>query len=233
MYFPWVGLLEQIRLADVFVHYDDVQFSKGSFSNRVQIKTHKGVAWMTIPLLGVRMGQSICEVQIDETRDWRGQHQDLLYQAYLDAPFRDEMLGLVQRVHERPAYSLADITRASIVELTRYFDLERTTRFVDSESLCIPGNGSRRVLDIVLALGGDRYVTGHGAKNYLDHASFEQSSIAVEYMDYRFVSYPQLHGAFTPYVSALDLVANCGMEGSAVICSSALSWREFMKGCVK
>ena len=47
MLFPWVGLLEQMRLADVFVHYDDVQFSKGSFVNRVQVKTPDGVRWMT------------------------------------------------------------------------------------------------------------------------------------------------------------------------------------------
>jgi hypothetical protein len=230
MYFPWVGLLEQIRLADIFVHYDDVQFSKGSFSNRVQIKTQKGVAWMTIPLRGVRLGQSISEVRLDETRDWRGQHQDMLYHAYFDAPFRDEMLGLVRRVHERSATSLADVARASTVELATYFDLELSTVFVDVENLGVSGVGSQRVHDVVAALGGDRYVTGHGAKNYLDHAIFEQSSIAVEYMNYSCISYPQLHGPFTPYVSALDLVANCGKAGLSVICSTGLSWELFMKG---
>ena len=38
MYFPWVGMLEQMALADVWVHLDDAQFSKGGFFNRVQIK---------------------------------------------------------------------------------------------------------------------------------------------------------------------------------------------------
>jgi hypothetical protein len=33
MFFPWVGMLEQLKLADTYVHYDDVQFEKGSFSN--------------------------------------------------------------------------------------------------------------------------------------------------------------------------------------------------------
>ena len=28
MLFPWVGMLEQVRLADSYVHYSDVQFSK-------------------------------------------------------------------------------------------------------------------------------------------------------------------------------------------------------------
>lgn len=230
MYFPWVGLLEQIRLADVFVHYDDVQFSKGSFSNRVQIKTAKGVNWMTIPLSGVRLGQSIVEVQTDNTRDWRGQHQEMLYQAYRSAPFRDEMLDLVRRAHQAPARSLADVARVSMLELTAYFDLAHGTRFVDVGDLDVPGASSQRVRDIVAALDGSRYVTGHGARNYLDHELFEGSSIAVEYMDYQRTPYPQLHGEFTPYVSALDLVANCGKEGKSVICSNSVHWREFMKG---
>ena len=228
MYFPWVGLLEQIRLADVFVHYDDVQFSKGSFSNRVQVKTPKGSSWITIPLRGVRLGQSIAEVQLDDTRDWRGQHQEMLHQLYRDAPFFDDMLAMVRRVHDAPAQGLADVAKASMLELASYFDLKRDTRFVDVDSLGVNGEGSQRVHDVVTALNGNRYVTGHGARNYLDHDLFEQSSISVEYMNYRCFLYQQLHGAFTPYVSALDLVANCGTEGRAFICSNSVYWRNFI-----
>ena len=57
MLFPWVGLFEQIRLADVFVHYDDVAFSKGSFFNRVQIKTLEvGSKWFNGPATTFRTG---------------------------------------------------------------------------------------------------------------------------------------------------------------------------------
>ena len=45
MYFPWVGLLEQIRLSDQFVHYDDVQYTRG-FYNRVQVKVPGAIRWM-------------------------------------------------------------------------------------------------------------------------------------------------------------------------------------------
>jgi len=50
MLFPWVGMLEQIKLANIVVHYDDVQYSKGSYVNRVQLKMPEGIKWMTIPL---------------------------------------------------------------------------------------------------------------------------------------------------------------------------------------
>ena len=55
MLFPWIGLLAQIKLADIIVHYDDVAFSKGSFTNRVQIKNQHGMNWMTVPLKNLKL----------------------------------------------------------------------------------------------------------------------------------------------------------------------------------
>ena len=83
------------------------------------------------------------------------------------------------------------------------------------------GSSAQRVCDIVQVLEGTDYITGHGARNYLDHAAFERSAISVRYMDYRCVSYEQGHGEFTPYVTALDLVANCGRDGARFIQSEA------------
>ena len=230
MFFPWVGMLEQIRLAEVYVHYGDVQFSKGSFTNRVQIKTAAGMKWLTVPLDDVRLGQSIEEVRICRRRDWRGQHLELLRQAYAKAPYADDMLALVEGVYAADHDRLDDLARASISGLCDYFRLSAGRRFVRSQELGIPGASSQRVLRIVQALGGTTYITGWGARNYLDHALFEAQGVRVEYMDYCKASYPQLHGEFTPFVSALDLVANCGRAGVGTICSNTVYWKEFLNG---
>src|ERR1700677_4688611 len=87
MFFPWPGFLEQVACADVLVHYDDVQFSKGSFTNRVQVKTAQGVKWMTVPLQDLRLGDSIMETHVKPTCDWGPRHLALLSQAYKSAPF--------------------------------------------------------------------------------------------------------------------------------------------------
>jgi len=228
MYFPWVGFLEQLRLADLFVLYDDVQFSKGSFTNRVQIKTAAGPRWLTVPLPGIRLGQRIDEVCLDERRDWRAQHRDMLWQAYRKAPFVADMLALVDDVFNRPATTLSELSHASVLALADYFGLAVHLRQLNAAAMGIDGSGSQRVLDIVRAVGGTVYITGHGARNYLDHQAFEDAGIAVHYMDYRRLAYPQLHGEFTPYVSALDLVANCGREGARYIQSTTLEWKKFI-----
>jgi hypothetical protein len=147
MYFPWVGLLEQVRQSDAFVHYDDVQFTRG-FYNRVQVKTSRGTQWLTVPLRDQHRGQLIDEVTVDDRSDWRSQHLEVLKQAYANAPHYQEMLALVEKVFNQPISSLADVSRNSIVALAEYFDLNHDTRFVDSRELGVDGSSSRRLVSL-------------------------------------------------------------------------------------
>jgi hypothetical protein len=181
-----------------------------------------------VPLKGQHRGQRIDEVQIDDSTDWRQRHRDMLLQACRKAPFCGEMLALLDLVLAKPSETLADLSRTSLMALAQYFGLDSNRTFIDSHDLVIGGSASERLLNIVRAVGGDTYVTGHGAKNYLDHALFEKAGISVRYMSYRCTPYPQLHGEFTPYVTALDLIANCGKQGRCIIASQAIPWRDFI-----
>ena len=229
MYFPWPGFLEQIALCDTFVNYTDVQYSRGSFSNRVQIKTQKGVRWLTVPLRNKHLGQRIDEVHIEMNKDWRRSQRDQLLQAYSDAPYLSEMLDIIDAVFSSSYDCLADIAVASTMALVEYFGLEHGRTFRGSTELGIAGSGTQRVFDICSLLGAATYLTGHGARNYLDHEHFEARGIDVRYMDYGLAEWPQRHGSHTPYVSALDLVANCGRAGARMLGGRATPWREFLQ----
>lgn len=229
MYFPWAGLLEQVLRADVFVHYDDVQFTRGSHTNRVQVKTAGGVRWLTVPLADVSLGTRICDIRMQPLERWVMKHIRTLEQSYAKAPSAAGMLALVEEVFAAAPSTLAELSRASLRHLCRALDIGSACRFLDSSELCIGGHGSERVLGIVKALGGTVYLTGWGARDYLRHEDFEAEGIEVRYMDYRIGPYPQLHGDFTPFVSALDLLANCGAGGRAHLHSQSLPWREFVR----
>lgn len=228
MYFPWVGILEQIRLSNVFVHYEDVQFSKGSFSKRVQVKTETGIRWLTVPLRNQMLGQDINEVEINYCVDWQRSHRDILKQAYTKSAYKADMFDLVDDVFSRKYDSLAELSKASMMSLVRYFGLEHGRTFIDSPDLEIAGSSTQRLIDICDHLRATRYITGHGARNYLAHEAFEAEGIEVHYIGYALSSYKQLHGPFTPYVTALDLVANCGKEGVHHILGKPIPWREFI-----
>jgi len=228
MLFPWVGLLEQIHLADVLVHYDDVQFSKGSFTNRVQVKTPKGVEWMTVPLRDLKLGMVIDEVKTAPSELWWGKHMALLDRSFEGAPYAEDALMIAREVYEVDHPSIGHLARASMLLLGEYFGLLNNKRLMDVRELCIDGSGSQRVLNIVRAVGGTVYLTGHGARNYLDHEAFEQAGIQVQYMQYESHPYSQRWGEFTPFVTALDLVASHGRDGQRFLSSSGVAWRKFL-----
>ena len=226
MFFPWVGYFEQIRLADVFVFFDDVQMPRGrSLVKRVQVKTRQGSSWLTVP---VRKGGDIAinRVQLDEEGDWRRRHRELLRHAYGQAPYFKEMMRIADEVYGWDTDSLCDMNCRAIESISRSFGLE--TRFVRSSSFDVEGRQSHKLLGLLQQLEATTYITGHGARTYLDHELFERQGIEVAYMDYQRQAYAQLHGGFDPHVSVLDLIANRGWDGVDVIKSGTVSWREFI-----
>jgi hypothetical protein len=230
MYFPWVGMFEQIRLCDIYVHYDDVQFSKGSFTNRVQIKTDnaEGFNWLTVPLKSAKLGVKINEVEIDYKKNWPGRHLELLKQSYKNAPFKAEMLEIAEQLFDEKHSLMGELSKRSMDLISEYYDLQENRRFYVSSRLPVGGSSTKRVFDLVTYFKCDKYITGHGARNYLDHQLFEDNGISVEYMDYRRMPYPQQFEEFNPHVSILDLIANTGKEGEKFIISTTKKWREFI-----
>ncbi len=84
-YLPWLGYFAKMARADVFVFLDDVQFSKQSYINRVQILRDDGCSrWLTVPV-HVSLGQAINEVRPAKA-GWARAHLDTLRGAYKAAP---------------------------------------------------------------------------------------------------------------------------------------------------
>jgi len=226
--FPWIGLFEQVRLTDIFVFYDDVQFSKGHFQDRVQIKTSKGFKWMTVPKAGVRLNQKICEVEIEYKTNWKKSHLDFLKQIYKPAPFYDDMISVVKSVYDNNHKYLSQITIESTMSVAEYYGLLKNREFFISSNLAVNGHSTQRVLEFVKYFKASRYITAMGALKYFDFELFEKENKKVEFVDYKKLPYPQLYGNFNPYVSILDLIANTGKEGISYISSSSVYWKEFI-----
>jgi hypothetical protein len=74
-----------------------------------------------------------------------------------------------------------------------------------------------RLVDICRRTGADTYLSGAGGRDYLDLAQFEAAGIRVTFQDYPHPTYPQRFGPFEPFMSAVDLLFNCGGESLAIL----------------
>ncbi len=226
MLFPWPGFFEQLQLADVYIYLDDAQFSKGSFTNRIQLQRGERQTWLTIPLAGKGSFQRICDLKA-APGDWREKHAALI-DAFLDgAPHADAAGQLFRRVYAEP--DLDSLLISSIETSAQALDIGRGRRVLRSQHMAAKGRSWRRVLDLVLEVGGDRYLTGHGAADYLDHEAFEAAGVAIDYVDYSLATWQRGGGPETPYQSVLDLIAWTGPEAQRYLRPATLPWRTFLQ----
>ena len=87
-----------------------------------------------------------------------------------------------------------------------------------------------RVLKLVQKFEGNRYITGHGSKNYFDHHLLKHLGIGVDYIDYYISSWNQNTKEFTAFVSSLDLIVNGSQQERKLHLNLFIvNWKDFLK----
>jgi hypothetical protein len=214
-YLPWLGFFDQMRRADIFVYYDDVQFDRRGWRNRNRIKLPTGPHWLTVPVRQRGQQQLILDVEIETDAPWADKHLSTIRHFYAQAPYLKRYLPELEEMLKRPWQRLVELDIAVIQLMCDWLGLKRAT--VSSSELGIRGEQSQRLLDICLHLGASRYLTGDAAKSYLDVELFARHNVEVQWHGYKHPVYPQQHGAFIPYLSALDLLLNCGDRSAMIL----------------
>jgi hypothetical protein len=218
-YIPWRGYFDQIRRADVFVFYDDVQYDKHGWRNRNQIKTTQGKQWITIPVhsKGVTDGINIKDVRIDWSKSWRKKHLNALTIAYSKAPFFETYKPWLESIFSRKDEYLADFTINTKVELARILGITHTRFMKSSELPNLRGEKTDRVIDVLERVGATHYICGPSASSYMEPEKFDEAGIPFEYMEYNYPEYPQLHPPYDPFVTILDLLFMMGEDALSYI----------------
>lgn len=218
-YIPWRGYFHQMRKADVFVFFDDVQYTKKSWRSRNRIKGRERTQWLTIPVHArgsITNRTPIKDIRIDWTTAWNVYHREKLREYYERAPFYGPYSELLDRLYATRAERLADFTIASSIELARALSI-LDTRFVRSSELDAPGEGTGRVLSILRRVGASHLINGPTARAYTDESLLTAAGITIEYMRYDYPPYPQLAEPFDPQVSILDLLLMVGPDAPRYI----------------
>lgn len=213
-YLPWLGYFDKIDKADIFVLLDDVQYKKNEWQNRNKIRTSSGWQWITVPVR-YRFGRKINQVKIDNNRDWRRNHYKSLSMHYQKAPYFQDYVPFLKRAYAQDWGYLVDICSYFIGYLVSVLGI--TTRLVRSSQLRVTGNRSDRLVNICKELGADTYLSGQGAKTYLNLRQFKKEAIKVSFQDFVHPSYKQAYKEFEPFMSIIDLMFNCGAESLQVL----------------
>jgi hypothetical protein len=212
-YIPWKGYFDIIHDADLFLFYDDVQFTRQDWRSRNRVKSQQGLQWLSLPV-GVGLNRLICDVPLEGKR-WAIKHYKTLVQCYGRTPHWDELHPFINEVYLQRSWQwLAEFNQFVIRHVAREW-LGIRTEFGDSRTWSPQGVKSERLLDLLTKVSASRYVSGPSGRHYLDEASFARAGIELVYKDYAgYPKYPQRFPPFDHYVTVFDLLCNIGLTSS-------------------
>jgi hypothetical protein len=222
-FIPWIGFFDRLLKSDIFVVLDNVQLLRRGWHNRDKIKTAKGPMWLTVPINWKgRSNQLINEAEIDNIQNWRRKQLKALDFWYKKAPYFDRYFPQIEKIYSRRHQKLVDLNVDLLNFLSQAFEIEVEVIF--ASSLNVTAKSTDLMVRIVKAVGGDTYLSGIGAKDYLDEQKFEQARLKVIWQKFEHPVYPQLHGEFIPDLSSIDFLFNCGDKCVNIL--KKASWRE-------
>ncbi len=199
-----------MNIADVFVIYDEVEFSKNDWRNRNRIKTSQGVQWLTIPVkLKGKSHHYISDIQISYEK-WNIKHWKTIQSNYGKAAFFTDNKEWLSELYNNCTFKYLSEINFHFLNAIRQ-KLGITTPLIWSSDLNLSGDRNEKLINICKMLNGTEYISGPSAKGYLDTELFEKHNISVKWMDYSgYPQYNQLYGPFEHGVSILDLILNEG-----------------------
>jgi len=210
-YIPWKGYFDIINQSELFVLYDEVQYTNNDWRNRNRIKTAHGIQWLTIPVHYVaKFEQSIKDTKIAQP-NWYAKHWKTLQMVHGRAPYfkhyKDRLEALYMSM-EGVEY-LSEINETFLRAICQWLGIH--TEFKHSTDFAPTKGRVERLIHLCEQAGATHYLSGPSAMSYIEGVAFEPHHIQLCYMDYEgYAEYPQAYPPFEHKVTILDLLFNVG-----------------------
>jgi hypothetical protein len=209
-FFPYLGYFQLMSSVDVFVVYDNIQFSKGGWIQRNRMLLNGRDEIFSLPLkkdsdfLDIR-DRRLADDYIERNKKILRRFEN----AYSKAPYFREVFPLVQRCflfegHE----NLFDFLLFSISEIGSFLEINPNIK-ISSE---LEGDGDRlknkaRVISLCKYLKATIYINPIGGQSLYNKQEFESEGLLLKFIKMRELCYQQFGGReFVPNLSILDVL---------------------------
>lgn len=203
-FFPYIGYFSLMAAADVFLAYDNVQYTRPGWINRNRILRDGMPDWWTAV---VTDAPHTADINQRHYRDWPTQRRrmlDLLAQRYRRAPHREAGLALVEQALAADEDNVARCNTRLLAVLADALDLGCRIEFASDVPHDPALRGVDRVLAICAAMGATTYVNSPGGMALYRPADFEACGIALRFVQPEPEPYAQFGESFVPWLSIVD-----------------------------
>jgi hypothetical protein len=205
--FPYTGYFQLIRACDVFVWLDDVQYIKRGWINTNRILL--GGAAHDFVFSVRHAAQELSINQRSYSEDFpreAAKFLKTLHMAYHKAPGYEPVRELIVRLLSTDERNVAEVNIDALEAVCGYTEIapafHRSSRIPGLSGL----HGAERIMGIVKALEGTRYVNAIGGTTLYSFDRFGEEGIELKFLKRGDATYPQTGSTFIPNLSIVDLL---------------------------
>ncbi len=182
-YIPWIGYFAMINDSDLFVLYEDVQYTKNDWRNRNRILLNDHYTWLTIPVRHKCLTQRFTEIEIVDAK-WASKHFETLRHKFSNEKnwnnISEEIFDLYKQASKHQ--KLCDINRLFFKWILQKLNIKTEILYLDKYPEF--ENPSERLLSILSDYKVSEYISGPAGKSYLNHEDFNNKGMNLHYYDY-------------------------------------------------
>ena len=205
-YFPWLGWAAKIACADVLIVLDNVQYEKNGWQNRMRYSTERGLQFLTLPVRQAGIVSENIPIREIELADPTAgtKHWKTLSQRYGKRPgwarIAERLKAALLEKHEK-LFPLCKMTTDLTLEC---FHLK--PKIILASTLSVEGRKGDRVVNLAKAVQATHYLSGAGAREYLEPAAFDEANLGLVFQEFTHPRYLQSHGGeFAAAAFAMEL----------------------------
>jgi len=218
-FMPWLGFFEQMHVADKFIYYDDVQYTRKDWRNRNRLKSPLGVKMVSVPVRKPASGRRnlmIREAEINYDHPWQIDLISKIENWYGKAQFYSAIYPELRKIILKKWKFLIDLDVA-LIDFFRQILGIHTPCYYSSDIKEKSTEKNNRIIDICRFHDADILYDGKSARDFIDMDMFMENGISVVFQDYSHPVYPQIWDGFDSHLSVLDLLMNCEAKKAAKI----------------
>jgi WbqC-like protein family len=205
--FPYIGYFQLMNLADEFIIYDNIQFSKKGWINRNRILLNGKDTYITFPLKKDSDYLNIKDRYLADT--WTSDRKKMLNkitEAYHKAPFFDTAYPIIERSILFEENNLFRFIFNSLSVLKEWLFIK--TPFVISSSIAIDHTlrSDQKVIEICKAREATEYINPIGGLDLYKKKTFNANGIDLHFLKTGNIIYPQYSNKFVQHLSIIDVM---------------------------
>jgi hypothetical protein len=204
-FLPYIGYFQLISAVDLFVVYDNIEYTKKGWINRNRLLRSGQPAVFSLPL---KADADVLHVRDRElARDFDPARLVRQFEgAYRRAPQFAETMVLIDRVFNCGDRNLFAFLERSIRATCEHIGI--STRIERSSAVSVDSDlrRERRVLALCEAVGATTYVNPPGGIGLYDPADFAANGIELKFLKPKPFTYRQFDDPFVPWLSIVDVL---------------------------